>query len=128
MADMNPETMSLADLRAMILKEAQPEPTESTDPAPVPVQARDSRGRWSNADELPVPPDEADEVENLRKAYEAEPPQTFVKEIDNGNGVIERFQGNSWQELVDKIAEGKRNASIKIRELSKYKRAGQPDH
>jgi hypothetical protein len=122
MAELTPEqlakaeTMSLDELRALALKETE-EPAAPVKVAveeKAPAQARDGKGRFTNADELEVPEEEAEEV------VAEEPPvkKEFYRDIDNGNGVIERFSAPSLEELVDKIAEGKRNASIKIRELS----------
>lgn len=43
----------------------------------------------------------------------------YVREIDLGDGSgIQRFIGNSPDELIDKLTEAQRNATMKIRELS----------
>ena len=115
------ETMSLDELRNLALQEAEGTSGEngSTDdstPKGPSNQARDEKGRFVSSDV-----NDEDVVDNSAESNEADDePQVTIyrKEIDNGNGVIEVFEADSLEELVDKIAEGKRNASIKIRELS----------
>lgn len=99
------ETMPMAELLALGMKEA-----EEVAKPPKTV-ALDQREEIDNAEEVVAEVAEEEEEKTI-----------YRKEIDNGNGVIEVFQADSLEELVDKIAEGKRNASIKIRELSKQVR------
>lgn len=101
------ETMPMAELLALGMKEAE----EAAKPPVVTPKAADQREEIDNAEEVVAEVAEEEEEKTI-----------YRKEIDNGNGVIEVFQADSLEELVDKIAEGKRNASIKIRELSKQVR------
>lgn len=113
------ETMSLEELKALALKEAG-EVVETAAPAKV-EQPRDEKGKFVAAKGQE---DELDNTaDNLDNADEEPTTTIYRKEIDNGNGVIEVFEAESLEELVDKIAEGKRNASIKIRELTTEKKA-----
>ena len=50
------------------------------------------------------------------------PPSKFVREIDlkDGSGV-QKFEAESWEGLVDKLATAQENATKKIRELSARK-------
>src|SRR6266705_5063177 len=50
------------------------------------------------------------------------PPSKFVREIDlkDGSGV-QKFEADSWEGLVDKLATAQENATKKIRELSARK-------
>jgi len=89
------EKLSTDELRALAMKEVVEEP-EKEEPKKAPEPE----------------PEEQEETE------EEEEKHIYRKEIDNGNGVIEVFEADSVDELIDKIAEGKRNASLKIRELS----------
>jgi len=108
------ETMSLEELRVLALKEAE----EATAP-PVQVQeskdsknrARDEQGRFTSADTIDNSDDAqaADPVDDATTIYR--------KEIDNGNGSVDVYEADSLEELVDKIAEGKRNANKKIQEF-----------
>jgi hypothetical protein len=53
---------------------------------------------------------------------ETPPPSKFVREIDlkDGSGV-QKFEADSWEGLVDKLATAQENATKKIRELSARK-------
>jgi hypothetical protein len=53
---------------------------------------------------------------------ETTPPSKFVREIDlkDGSGV-QKFEADSWEGLVDKLATAQENATKKIRELSARK-------
>lgn len=112
------ETMPLAELRALALKQA-----EEAAAAP----AVEPKKEEPKSKAVAAVPDQREEIDNAAEAAPAEEtdePEVTIyrKEIDNGNGVIEVFEAESLEELVDKIAEGKRNASIKIRELSTQKK------
>lgn len=108
------QTMSLDELRAAAIAEAAG--LEVVETLPI-DKSRDEKGRFkSNTDEETVDNSEGGDEEAPEGTDEAR--TIYRKEIDNGNGVVEVFEADSLEELVDKIADGKKNASIKIRELS----------
>lgn len=55
-------------------------------------------------------------------------PQKFVREIDlkDGSGV-QRFEADSWEGLVDKLAQAQEHATRKIREFSRTDRRREPE-
>jgi hypothetical protein len=108
------ESMSLDDLRALAIKEAE----ESVQPVQQdpPAVSRDEKGRFKATTDDDALDNSADDIEE-----EEEQPsrKIFRKEIDTGDGSgIDVYEADSLEELVEKIAEGKRNANKKIRELN----------
>ena len=115
------ESMSLDELRNLALQEAE-EAVEApvTPPAKGP-QPRDEKGKFTSVD--------ADELDNSGDPVEVEeedgqPSKTiFRKEIENGDGSVDVYEADSLEDLVDKIAEGKRNANKKIQEFIAERKA-----
>jgi hypothetical protein len=112
-------TIPLEELRALAIKEAEgvvEQPTVNGSSEPAPKQARNEKGQFiADADALDNSADDAAEEEE-----ETTPSRTiYRKEIDNADGSgVDVYEADSLEELVDKIAEGKRNANKKIRELN----------
>ena len=111
------ESMDLNELRAMALKEAEEAQTPNADEL-LAVPKRDEKGRFVASDVNA----QADEVDNSGDGPEVGddgvPSVTiYRKEIENGDGSFDVYEAESLEELVDKIAEGKRNANKKIREF-----------
>lgn len=104
LTDTELEKLSTEELRALALKEAEPEP-EKEEPKKAAV---------------------IDTGKEVLDNSEDEEPETTVyrKEIDLGEGDgIQVFEGESLEELVDKLAEAQRNATKKIREFNLQKKA-----
>ena len=103
------ESMSLDELRALAIKEAE---EVTAPPVVVPKdKPRDAQGKFARKE---------DELDNSADPIVDDEPVTtkiYRKEIDNGNGSIDVYEAESLEELVDKIAEGKRNANKKIQEF-----------
>jgi hypothetical protein len=105
------ENMSLDDLRALARQEAAGETIPPVVAAP--AKAVVDTGAEVIGDDLPddpvVPP-----------VIDPTPARTiFRKEVNSENGSgVDIYEADSLQELVDKLAEGKRNANQKIRELN----------
>lgn len=113
--DLNPETMPLADLKALALKEAADAEEAAkvvTPPAEVvksDEQARDDKGRFAKSGE----------------SVDADEPQEHIvrREIDLGDGSgVQVFKGRgasqieAYDDLADRLLDAQRNASKKIRE------------
>ena len=117
------QTMPLEDLRALAIREAE---EATAQPAAVPAagQPRDEKGQFKAADtgkdELDNSGDLADAPADPADPEEATPSRTiYRKEIDNADGSgVDVYEADTLEELVDKIAEGKKNANKKIRELN----------
>lgn len=93
------ETMTAEELKAAALKESQ-------------------------QDEIEVPPEErAEEPEPETQADEPEPAeQVFRKVIQNDDGSTDVYEASSLEELVDKIAEGKRAAVAQMKRVQASER------
>lgn len=101
------QTMSLEELRQLAIQEASGE-------APPAVRAEATPKKR----EVVEP---SSDIENEPETEEEGKPdrQIFRKEIDSGDGSgVDVYEADSLEELVDKIAEGKKNANKKIRELN----------
>ena len=118
------ETMPLEELRALALKEAEDAvvPPPKTEPEPK-TPARDKNGRFV---------EQGDEIDNSADPDPDADPDggevtttIFRKEIENGNGSVDVYEANSLEELVDKIAEGKRNANKQIQEFISERKAAE---
>lgn len=98
------------DLENMPLEELRKLAMQAEVDAPAPL--RDEAGRFVSP-QIDPDPDPA--------------PQTFRREIDLGDGSGKQvFEADSADGLVDKLAEAQRNATIKIRELSKAAKPVEP--
>jgi hypothetical protein len=101
---------SLEDLRNAAIAELD---GEVPAPAPTSGQPRDDKGRFSSAQTVD------DAAANVDDDTDDQP-QLYRRVIDIGDGAgPEVFEAESLEELVDKIAEGKKHASQKIREQQK---------
>jgi hypothetical protein len=112
------ETMPLEELRQLALKEAE---DAAAAPAPKPEQKRDEQGKFAKQEE--ELDNSADAQPEDAEVVDGEPTKTiYRKEIENGEGSIDVYEADSLESLVDKIAEGKKNANKKIQEFIKEKR------
>lgn len=113
--EINPNEISYEELAALS-NQALAEEAKAETPA------RDGQGRFVAKEEAPQ-----DAPAPIAAPEETEVPAekvVYQKVIDFGDGSgAEVFEADSLEELVDKLAEGKRNASKKIRELTQEKRA-----
>jgi hypothetical protein len=127
----NAETMPLEELRQLALREAG-EATEEkaqiveSDPTPKgPVtQVRDEKGRFtSNVDVLDNSNDPQDGSED-EEANTSDPEVTiYRKEIHNDDGSVDVYEAESLEDLIDKIAEGKRQAVQQMKKIIAEKKA-----
>jgi hypothetical protein len=102
---------TLDQLRDMAIAEAQVEPAAPAAPAAESERPRDESGRFVAA--APAVPEPEPEPE----------PEVFRREIDLGDGSGKQvFEGASWEELADKLANAQMHATRKIRELSQPKK------
>jgi hypothetical protein len=102
------QTMTLDELRALAIKEA--EGLEVVEIPPI-EKSRDEKGRFT-----PKTEDEPPEGGDKEPPEDDEPQQTiYRKEIINEDGQVEVFEAQSLEELVDKIAEGKRNLKAHLK-------------
>jgi len=114
------EQLSLDELRALAVKELS---GELSVPEKKKETLRDDKGRFTApADDLIVNGEEDPEKPHTKQIVEEDPgPEITIyrKEIDNADGSgVDVYEAESLEELVDKIAEGKKNANKKIRELN----------
>lgn len=99
------ETMSLEELRTLALQEAEePPPQEASSSSTTVVDT--GKGELDNSTEIPE-----DEE------------QIFRKEIHNPDGTVDVYEAASVDELIDKIAEGKRNAVAQMKAIAAEKHA-----
>lgn len=117
-------TMPLEELRALAIAEAagsgNPAPEAEDAEAEKPKaakQARDTSGKFTNAEVLD---NSADETED--PAEEEEPVQVFRKTITNDDGSTDTYEGETVEELIDAIAEGKRQAVNQLKKVQAEKR------
>src|SRR6266704_5157746 len=109
------ENMSLEQLRELALSsgatlQALPAapPAEPAKPTEAP---RDAQGRFTSP-EPPAPVTEAEPVEDE--------PVLYRREIDLGDGSgTQVFEGETLEELVDKLADAQKHATRKIRDLNR---------
>lgn len=103
------QTMSLEELRELARQEAGE--------VAAPVAAKEEPKPAKTVEE---PPDELDNSQDAQPEEEEKLDRhIYRKEIDSGDGSgVDVYEADSLEELVDKIAEGKRNANKKIRELA----------
>jgi hypothetical protein len=108
------ETMSMDELRAAALQEAEAPvvpPAATTEPA---KQPRGADGKFASTDVIDNSSDAPDDADTK----DDEPTVTiYRKEIDNGNGSVDVYEAESLEELVEKLATGKLNANKKIQEF-----------
>lgn len=107
------DEMSLDQLRELALSVGATE-AELEPPAPPAAQPRNPDGTFAAAEQPPVeePPVEEPPTED-------EPPAVYRREIDLGDGSGKQvFEGSTWEELADKLANAQVHASRKIRELN----------
>src|SRR6185437_1643166 len=65
-----------------------------------------------------------DVIDNSAEAAEDEPEVTiYRKEIKNEDGTVDVYEADSLEDLVDKIAEGKRQAVAQMKRVQDEKRA-----
>ena len=101
------QTMSLDDLRAMAMKEAE-EATVAPKGDPEKL-ARDAQGRFTSTDDT--------DNSTVTDEENGEPTrQIFRREIQNGD-TIDVYEADSLEDLVAKIAVGKENLNKKLREV-----------
>lgn len=106
------QTMTLEELRAAAIAEAAGLEVVETPPI---EKSRDEKGRFTPKTEDEPPEDTDDEPKE-----DDEPAQTiYRKEIDLGDGSgVQVFEGDTLEELVDKLADAQKHATKKIRELN----------
>lgn len=98
------ETMSASELRALALQEE--EEAKAAKPA-----------------EMAEDKNQAEELDNSEEAEEMEEePQIFRKEIENEDGSVDVYEATSMDELVNKLAEGKRQAVAQMKRVQEEKR------
>lgn len=113
------QTMSLDELRAAAIAEAAG--LEVVETLPI-DKSRDEKGRFkSNTDEETVDNSE----EDGKEPPESEDAERTIyrKEIVGDDGQIEVFEADSLEELVEKIAEGKRHANKHLKTVLAEKHA-----
>jgi hypothetical protein len=114
------ESIPLEELRALALKEAE-EAIAPTAEGPQ-TQVRDEKGRFTaNTEVLDNSGDEQD-PNGVGETVEELEAEIFVKEITNDDGSVDRYEADSLEELVDKIAEGKRQAVKQLKTIIAEKR------
>lgn len=103
------ETMPLNELRDLAIKEAENPPAppkKEVEPEPEQIEVLD------NSKEAPPEPEPEPEPEE----------QVFRKVIENEDGSTDVYEAATLEDLVDKIAEGKRNANKQIKTLISERR------
>lgn len=111
--------MSLADIKALALAEAAAASNPQSQQQQTTDKPRDEQGKFVKAkDQI----DNSHEVvaDDENEEEDAEPSTTiYRREIDLGDGSgVQRFEAESLEELVDKLADAQRHATKKIRELT----------
>ena len=112
MAELTPEqlekaeSMSIEELRELAMKEEGPVVEEKPKAK---VAAQD------------------DELDNSEETGEGEEETVFRKEIKNDDGSVDVYEADSIEELVDKIAEGKRQAVAQMKRVQEEKKALQKE-
>lgn len=112
--------MSMDELRAAALAEAAgtavtPPAVTTTDTTDTKDKPRDDKGRFSKstADIQNEPEEDEEEVEDDEEPVK----KIYRREIPNGDGSFDVYEGETPDELIDAIAKGKENANKKIQEF-----------
>jgi hypothetical protein len=111
------ETMSLEELRTLAL---QGDEAVVAEPKKV-ATARGADGKFVGDNQSDVI-DNADEAAKEDEVVEEPETQVFRREIFNEDGTMDVYEGDSMEELIDKIADAKRAAVTQLKKVIAEKR------